>query len=75
MAAALTALTALARAATRWFESPPDSLEAPALAYQRSVGRALNALPRGALVERALRGRAWLGHPLHPCGSAPRCQR
>lgn len=42
----------------------PDSLEAPAQRMQRFVRGVFGRTP--PIVERTLRGRGWLGHPLHP---------
>ncbi|MFA7297038.1 MAG: DUF2231 domain-containing protein [Dehalococcoidia bacterium] len=46
--------------------SPPESLDRPAERVQHLVRRLLGRLPNAAASQRFLRGRDWLGHPLHP---------
>ena len=46
--------------------APPKALDRPAEVLQRGVGTAFDAMPLGGAVQGALRGRPWLGHPLHP---------
>lgn len=46
--------------------NPPERLDGPAEAAQRRFRRLMATLPNGDAIEEGLRGRQWLGHPLHP---------